>query len=166
MSAYPIQSLANVDEYAVKTAFVYNFTKFVEWPSSQGRDESVFRVCVVGEQDILQRLGQLNDKVSRGRHIIVEQKVPYDTFDNCHIVYLASQPTSQVTELLARLANSPILTIGEYKGFASSHGIIEFHVDYENRVRLKINAERGRKNHLKLSAQLLEVAMLVMGNKV
>jgi len=37
-------------EYEVKAAFLFNFTKFVQWPSSAFADaNSAFEICIVGD---------------------------------------------------------------------------------------------------------------------
>ena len=51
------QNFSSLDPAEVKTAFVYNFLKFVTWPDNED-DEFLF--CVVGKTDLLPYLLDLD----------------------------------------------------------------------------------------------------------
>ena len=36
-------------EYDIKAAFLYNFTKFVDWPAAAFPDPNTLKVCVLGD---------------------------------------------------------------------------------------------------------------------
>ena len=57
-------SAQELDEYAVKAAFLYNFTKFVEWPSSGGQVPFlIFKLCILGDDPF----GPALDQAVRGK---------------------------------------------------------------------------------------------------
>lgn len=64
-----------------------------------------------------------------------------------------------MTKRIARTApDSPTLLVSDHSGFARESGIIEFVVDAENRVRIKVNLANANKRKLTISAKLLEIA--------
>src|SRR6187549_2491999 len=59
-------------EYDVKAAFLYNFTKFVEWPSWAFHDDrSTVRLCVLGEDPFGGSLQELAEGEVAGRRVTV-----------------------------------------------------------------------------------------------
>jgi hypothetical protein len=62
-----------------------------------------------------------------------------------------------------QLHERPILTVGEKKGFASRGGMINFIV-VENKVRFEINPHAVETAALKISSQLLKLAIIVNTN--
>ena len=40
---------AESTEYAVKAAFLFNFTKFVEWPSNSNAADAPLAICILGK---------------------------------------------------------------------------------------------------------------------
>jgi hypothetical protein len=54
-------------EADVKAAFIYNFTKFVEWPPTALADNTPLQLCVLGQDDTSSRLRQLHGREAQGR---------------------------------------------------------------------------------------------------
>ena len=51
-SCSPCRALAPAQtaaEYDVKAAFLYNFTKFVDWPPASFPDPNSLKICVLGD---------------------------------------------------------------------------------------------------------------------
>jgi hypothetical protein len=71
LSVSPIAVSQNEEsaEYTVKLAFLYNFTKFVEWPPDTYRDPSApLVICVVGHDPFRQDLeGELRTRTVGGQ---------------------------------------------------------------------------------------------------
>ena len=58
-------------EYQLKAAFVYNFTKFIDWPGESVRSLT-FQICVLGQNPFGSELTQLTDgKVIEGHPVQV-----------------------------------------------------------------------------------------------
>jgi hypothetical protein len=154
------------NEYEVKSAFIYNFTKFIQWPdASFTNQDDPLKICVVGDKPELKHFQKLNHKIVRGRSLSIRTMLPTDATEDCHVVYFTQLDTDQIRTTLAAIQHRPILTIGDYKGFTHHMGIIEFRIDPKGRVRLLINLERAKRSNIKISAQLLEVASIVMSEE-
>src|SRR2546423_14160613 len=61
------------EEYALKAAFLYNFTKYIEWPSAEA-NEKEFIIGVVGSSPIVNPLIEIaKNKTVKGKKIIIHQ---------------------------------------------------------------------------------------------
>lgn len=149
-------------EYQLKAAFLYNFAKFIEWPTEAMGDENrPFNVCFAGDKSIGRELQEVVSGKSTGNHIIrvIQVHTPADS-RGCHILFITAAATSQEPHLLALLRDSSVLTVGETPGFCSRGGVINFWID-SDRVRFEISPKASQRAHLLPSSKLLRLARVV-----
>jgi hypothetical protein len=145
------------DEYAVKAAFVYNLTKYVEWP--QARNQLV--VAVMGEGPMPDMLKQMLDKkTSESRSIHVVLSPSEEELQHCDILYIANSSSKQLRATLDEIHRKEILTVGDAQSFARDGGMVGL-VRVGEQVQLQINLEATQQSHLKISSRLLNIALLV-----
>lgn len=149
------------DEYAVKAAYLYNFAKYVEWPSAVfTRSDAPMAICIVGENPFGVALSALAGKTV-GSHPVEVRPVSSGTeLEKCHIVFISQAEQGRARALVSRLAHLPILTVSDIDDFARSGGMIGL-VEAEQRIRFDINLATARQANLKLSSQLLKLATIV-----
>jgi len=154
VSAYSHAESTPFDEYQVKAAFLYNFTKFVEWPA--GALGAKISICTLGDDQFGGYLDLLNGKVVDGRPLVVRRNVDLESANSCHVLFVCPGGY-RVSDVLQKTGNHPVLTVGETKSFTAAGGIISF-VVRENRVQFEINADAARRAGLKISSQLMKLA--------
>lgn len=149
------------DEYAVKAAYLYNFAKFVEWPPGVFTSaDAPLRICIVGDNPFGDALGSLSGK-RVDEHPVEIRTIPALTgFDSCHIAYVSRSDPARVRTVLNKLAHLPILTVSDIDDFAQAGGMIGL-VEADQRIRFNINLVVTRQANLKLSSQLLKLAIIV-----
>jgi hypothetical protein len=152
-------------EYEVKAAFLYNFAKFVEWPSTAFvAPEAPLVFCIIGPNPFDGRLERVvNDRTANGRRIEVREEVAASQTSGCHLVFIPETEGGSVARLVhasASVPSTPVLTIGESEGFVEEGGMIQLVVD-DGRVRFDINAAAAERQGLRLSSQLLKLARRV-----
>lgn len=154
-----------LSETQIKAGFVFNFTRFVEWPGSAfATSTSPFMVCVVGAAPLAQLLTETSvGKAVDGRPLMVKSMKPTEDLRLCHVLYLGATGERQETRALETLKGSSVLTVSEIHGFAPSGGMIGF-VIQENKVKLEINVEAATHAGLKVSSKLIAVSRLVSRN--
>jgi hypothetical protein len=148
-------------EYAVKAAFLYNFAKFVEWPARTfaGAADPIV-LCVLGENPFGTLLDDaVRDKTVNGRQIAVHESKTLSAAAGCHIVFLAS---GSLDESLSALANKSVLTVSDAESAVDRGAIIGLKLA-ERKVRFEVNLVAARKARLKLSSQLLKIAVRLIG---
>ncbi len=149
-------------EYQVKAAFLYNFAKFVEWPAEAFADASAaIHLCVVGEDPFGESLEQIvRGKAIQGRPLAIMRLKSDQDPRTCQILFISSSEKQRFGQILARLRESSVLTVGETQHFAQLGGIINFVLE-ESKVRFEINANAAERARLKISAKLLSLARIV-----
>jgi len=149
-------------EYPVKLAFLYNFTKFVEWPAASFRDANApLSICIVGDDPFSTDLeGELRTRKVGGHPVEVKRLKPTDTLSACQIVFVPATAKNQVARIVKSLKGASTLTVGESEGFALLGGIINLTVE-ENKLRFEINLLAAERAKLKISSKLLSLAKIV-----
>ena len=148
-------------EYQVKAAFLYNFARFADWPPETMARGNSIGICVMGRDPFGNALEPtFRGKVINGRPFSVKRIPEGASFNECHILFLGSPDSQSSPALLRTAGHAGILTIGETPGFIEAGGMIEF-VLVENKVRFKINPDTTQRAHIRLSAQLLQLAWVV-----
>ncbi len=155
---------ADDQEYEIKAAYLYNFTKFVEWPGGRAAAaEPVFVIGVLGSNPFEESLTRaVSDKSADGRPIVVEH-VPSvaalrRTARPIDMLFIESLPSDSLSFALEYVRNLPVLTIGEQKDFCGRGGIINFVIE-KNRIRFEIDPAAAGRAELKISSKLLHLAV-------
>ena len=148
-------------ERALKAAFLYNFTKFVEWPApALGAATTPFRVCVFVDAPFRREIeAMLAEETVAGRPLRV-MTPDGAAVKGCHILYFGAGETERAAELLPLVRDAPVLTVGEGLRFLEQGGAVSFFVD-ENRVRFDVNKGAVDRARLSVSSKMLRVARQV-----
>lgn len=149
-------------EYEVKAAFLFNFTKFVEWPEGSFEDShSPIVIGIIGEDpfgDSLTRI--VAGQKAQGRAIVITKYRRGDDLRRCHVLFIGSSEHQRTAQILVGLQDAGVLTVSDIDGFAAAGGVMQF-VMQENRVRLVVNLEAATQSKLRVSAKLLALAQVV-----
>lgn len=148
-------------EYAVKGAFLYNFAKFVQWPSNAFASASSPIVIGIFGHDPSQ--GEIESTIGSkevdGRKVVVRVVSNVREAGNVQILFVPASSMSRVGEL-SQLKNSATLIVGETDAFARRFGYIGFVPDGA-RLAFEINATAAKSSGLSISSKLLRLAKWV-----
>jgi hypothetical protein len=149
---------ANASE--VKAAFVYNFTKFTEWPANALPPASQLVVCVVGDDILARALAQITKgRPIDGHEMVVHALTGDSPATLCHVLYMSSLSARRMAQTLVALKGTPVLTLSDSNGFAQSGGVVELFVDGGN-MRFAVNVEIVQQSQLHISSRLLSLAKI------
>jgi len=124
-----------VSEESLEVAYIFNFLKFVDWQDSRPS----YDICIPDDEDLREVATELlKNKTVNDRQVNV-----IDRTENCHIL-VSNNPSSSDTTL----------TIGSLDQGA----MFEFMV-VDNKLKFAINIDHIRKSKLKISSQLLQLAV-------
>jgi hypothetical protein len=152
------------EEYRLKAAFVYRFPQFVEWPPASWTGREALEICVSQPNPFGSSLAEFVEGESlKGKRFVVRQVTAKGRIESCHVLFVA-QPEATKSGLLARAASLPILTVGDSPRFLDLGGIINLRL-VDRRVRFEINLAAADRAGLRLSSQLLRLAMTVRGGR-
>lgn len=167
MSASPAPSAAPSAEYTakrelqIKAAYLYHFAKFVQWPVESPASPLV--ICVIGRAPLpfTTALAGLAGKMVRNRRIAITYLGRIEDLAACDVLFVSSTEKANAERIVAAVGSRPILTVSDQKGFVGAGGIIGF-VQERDRVRFQINQRASQRSNLRISAQLLKLATLVV----
>ena len=155
----------NGKEYAVKAAFLYSFGNFVAWPADERGQDKQFVIGILGKDPFGKIIDQaLLGKEVQGRPVRIRRVSGPDGLDGCRVLFIAGLSYSEGKELLDKLSNRPVLTVGETEGFAQGGGMIGFYIK-GGKIRLQINRAVAERSGLQISSRLLGVSQLVEETK-
>jgi hypothetical protein len=147
-------------EYQVKSAFVFNFARFVSWPDGTFPTvDSPIIIGVLGRGEFLDALRHtIAGKTVEGRPLEVKKVESVETL--AHVLVLSKSEAQAFPSLLKALRGKPVLTISEAASFLKHGGMVQLSVD-DDQVRFTINREPIQKAGLSASSQMLQYAKKV-----
>ena len=153
-------------EYAVKAAFLFNFTKFVEWPERTfSGPQAPIVIGIIGDDpfgDSLMRI--VAGQKAQGRAILIAKYRRGDDLRRSQILFISASERLRSAEILASLQDASVLTVSDIDGFAEAGGTMQFVVQ-ENRVRFVVNLDAATQSKLRVSAKLLALARVINHNE-
>jgi hypothetical protein len=166
LSAAPMANPAELSrsrEYEIKSAFLFNFIKFTDWPDEgASKSHEPFVIGVLGKDPF----GAVLDKIIEGE-TIENQNIAVRRFarmderaGHSQVLFISSSEESQLTAILKLLEGQPVLTVSDMENFARRGGIIQLTKE-GNKVGFEINLDTAKRAGLKLNAQLLKLAKIV-----
>jgi len=145
-------------ENDIKAAFLYNFTKFVEWPAAARDFKEPFRLCVLADPAFTQAIDRIIEGESVGaRKLVRVEPQSVEQARTCDMLYVGKAETDRGSRLVTAVRQLPILTVGESSRFVDQGGAIGF-VTENNRVRFDVSQRAAERSGLKVSSKLLRVA--------
>lgn len=148
----------SASEYKVQAIFLYNFTRFIDWPGSAFASGEPFKIGIVGNDPFGKYLEEAvsGERVS-GRPIVIEHYKNARELKDCHILYIGLKDQKEIKKIINAVADKNTLTISENPEFVKWGGMIRIYSD-DNKIRLQINDAAARKVKIKISAKLLNIA--------
>lgn len=175
-------------EYEVKAAFIFNFMKFIQWPSQKNitangpaKSEPI-RIVILGNNPFKSAFEQVLNKNVQGRSIALVELESFEKFrrsypDNqaaldsyrqaylgtlqqSHMLFICESEKNSVQDLLGLIAGSGLVTVSDLADFAEKQGMIGFVMENQ-KVRFEVNLYAAQQENVKISSQLLGLARRV-----
>lgn len=145
-------------ESQVKAVFLYNFTHFVEWPtSSYEHASSPFVIGVIGKSDLGRALEEtVRGESVKGHPIKVVYFSDLSQLKPCHILYVAASESENLSQIMKRVRKGT-LTVSDAPTFHDAGGMIVF-LKQDNKIRLAANKAALDSSRLDVSSKLLRLA--------
>jgi YfiR/HmsC-like len=149
-------------EDQIKAAFVYNFTKFIEWPSTSFADANAAIVIgVLGDSPMAAVLDVVvRDRKVNGRPIIVRTIQGAADAASTHVLFVSEAGSARWAQLQAVIETQPVVTVGESPSSAQTGCTINFIVQGD-KLHFVINMVAAEQSGVKISAQLQKLAAAV-----
>ncbi len=146
-------------EYQYHKVYIYNFTKYIQWPSQLQSGD--FVIGIYGKSQMLNELKSMAANRTVGaQKIIIKEVSSFEEAVSCHVLFVPSNKSHFYTDLKSRLDNKPILIITEKDGLAKLGSSINF-VLVDGKLKYELNKTSLDKSGLKVMPDLLKLAILV-----
>lgn len=141
----------------IRAVFLYNFTRYFEWPEKKKVDN--FIIYVVGKNDaLITELKTLASKKKVGNQDIEIKNSPsYDPAIISHIIYFSPDIIKPVPEAAAKNKSKGALVVAETPGAAGSGASINFIVE-ENKLKFEYSKNAAVKAGLKTNEDFKSLA--------
>jgi hypothetical protein len=153
---------AELNEVQVKSAYVFNFIKFVEWPANSVRPGDKLKLCVIGDEPLYTSLTALEGRQIGEYELHVARILPGDSLNTCHVLFIGEFNQRRLVPIIKSLGNAPVLTVSDIPGFAERGGAIGL-LRRNGMMLFEVNLAATRKAGLRLSSQMLNLAANVFG---
>jgi hypothetical protein len=164
LGGFPTMQAQNAkpSEYDVKAVYLFNFSRFVEWPAKVTEAQSdSFAICVLGQNPFgLALSATVAQETVSGKSVVAKQiPTPKDAF-NCRVLFISSSESGRLKQILDSLGTASVLTVSDLPRFTERGGMVQFVLE-GNRVRFEVNSAITERAGLTLSSELLKVAVNV-----
>jgi hypothetical protein len=154
------QSERKLPENKLKAVFLYNFTRFVDWPvEAFANASSPFVIGIVGGDPFGNYMEETVTGENINGHPIVIRRFENAVIENCHILYINSGSSDFIKDIIEQVSSKSVLTVSDHSSFVKWGGMIRFYTE-ENKIRIQINAAAARDAQLIISSKLLGVAQV------
>jgi hypothetical protein len=148
-----------ISEPTIKALFIYNFTKYVEWPIE--KDPAHIVIGFYGPSAVIDELKKIcvNKKV-KDRNVEIRQANDVSEAEKCDIFFIPQNENSVFKYLNDQLQGKGVLIVTEEKGMAQKGAAINI-IEQDNKIRFELNENSVKQAGLKISSQLLSLAIKI-----
>ena len=137
--------------------FVYNFTRYIEWPSFGSQE---FVIGIVGKSSVYSELQNIVEGKRIGSKTIVIKKFnSAEEISSCQILFVSSEVSSSLVSFASTLQSKNTLIITERPGLINKGAGINFVLE-EGKQKFELSRTAINKTGLKVNSQLVDMAML------
>ena len=147
----------------LKVAYLYNFTRFVDWPALPA--DQPFVIGVIGDSEMARQLRLLEEEQRQvgGRPIEIQLYPSAAALGSSQMLFIGREAEPDLTAIVQRTKGRPTLLVGDTAGYAGRGVAIELFLKPDlfrgkQRLRFRIDPKALRGRGLKVSAQLMDVA--------
>lgn len=151
--------LARGQDEKFKALFMYNFTKYLEWPGA--KKSGNFRIAVLGNSPIISELQTIaTKKTVENQKIEVVKLNEIGAAVDCHILFIPAGRSYNVEEIKSKLAGKAVVIITDSPGAAKDFSGINY-VKQDGKQSFEIN-----KKHLDSQGVMVNSNLISLGVRV
>lgn len=151
----------HLQEQQIKAGLLYNFLKYIEWPSgSLASTSPTVSICLFGDDPFGDYLQPMSGRTVNQRTIAVHVIHRAEDADACQLVFLTAGEKDRWPSFLKALAGKGVLTVSDVPDFTHSGGMIEFGLQ-DDHIRVLLNADTVAAAQLHVEDRLLKLVTVV-----
>ncbi|MBN1597177.1 MAG: YfiR family protein [Bacteroidales bacterium] len=140
--------------------FVYNFTKYFNWPESMKKGDFVMQV--IGHKSVYDELVRLTaGKKIGNQNIVVKHLTSIEELRRSHIIFIGHWQSKYLQDVLNSVGNYPVLIITEMEGMLDQGSAINF-IIRDGTIKFEMSTSNVIKHQLKTDPRIRELAYKVV----
>lgn len=143
----------------MQTAFIYQFTKYLNWPEEDKSGD--FVIGMLGEGNIENNLNELaKTKKVVNQTIVFKKFNQASSITKCHILLITNSKKALLTNVLSNVASQSTLVIGENETMAANGAGIAL-IERSGKIVFEINKKAIENCGISINSQLISLASKV-----
>lgn len=139
--------------------YLYNFTKYIDWPEEQKKGD--FVIGVVGNSQVYSELVQIAEGKPVGNQtIVVKNFRNIEEITGCHILYLAENQSRRIDQAIGKINQSAPLIVTQAEGATLQGSAINFVIRNET-MKFELKKSNATKYGLRLHSRLDNLAIVI-----
>lgn len=166
VSPLPAAADPAAGENAVKAAYLFKLRNYVEWPGKQAAGGAPLAVIgVVGADEIAENLVQIPGAgEGPDSKVQVRRLRSGDSIDGINIVFVGAPYWTRAQAMVRQAGRQGVLVVSDTPGALEDGSMVNFRT-LDERLRFEIALDTAERAGLKLSSQLLALALSVAREK-
>ncbi|MDX2027770.1 MAG: YfiR family protein [Alphaproteobacteria bacterium] len=148
------QEALQLHEQEIEAGLIYNFLKYITWPSETSRADVA--VCVYGEDSFINYLQLMAGRTVNQRRITVRSARDFPAAESCDLLFINTSGKDQWPQMMRFLRGKPVLTVSTIDGFTDKGGMIEFGRK-GSRIQVLLNVDAAQAARLHVEDRLLKL---------
>jgi len=159
---FSVYGQTNDKDIELSSKFIIDLIDKVEWPDASSQDSFVINVVGDGKYvPILQSI--VSSSPSSGKKIVINSVSIDDKFEECQIVFIATDSLNHLAKILKQVEKKPILTVSMFGTFARYGVMVNIREVKNSKIKYAINKMTARKVKLIISEDLIKKAVETFG---
>ena len=147
-------------EDALKAAFLYRFTDYVDWPP-EALQTQAFNIAVMNDPGVAAQLRKLMPAHPvHGHAVQVQTLTSVRELHDIQVLYVGGSDTAELRRIVSAIGSHPVLIVTDEQNALNAGSVVNF-VLTERRLRFEVSLDSAEQTGLRIGSELLSVALHV-----
>jgi hypothetical protein len=143
----------------IHSMMVFNFIKYVQWPSQDKSHE--FVIGVVGNEEVFNKLNSwYGGKPNGSKTYVIKKFASASEVTDCQLVYIDKSKSSEFEAIETKLKGKNTLVVTNKSGLGAKGSCINFKT-VDDKLKFELNKSAMEAANLKVSGSLTAMAILI-----
>ncbi|NBC24619.1 MAG: DUF4154 domain-containing protein [Bacteroidetes bacterium] len=140
----------------IKASYIYNFTKYIDWPDSYKQGN--FVISVMGSSGLHQELVKKYSNKQVGQQQIEIRKISKTlNISKCHVLYISREYANMLPQITESLEGKPTLVVTNLEGTLEKGAMLNFLFE-DNHWKFDLNMKNAEQKQLFIGSTLKSLA--------
>jgi hypothetical protein len=145
--------------HEIYSMMMFNFTRYVEWPTSTNTNE--FVIGIIGNKEVYNTLtAWYGGKTKGSKTYVIKIFKSAEEVTDCAVLFIDKSKSSEFASIKEKVKGKGTLVITDRDGLGAKGSTINF-VTVDNKLKFELNHKAFESANLKVSGALTSMAILI-----